>query len=140
MARISTDTLAPDSEFPEDAILWRGYDDTLTLIKEKARPVLAFVMDHDGTCWPFLREILRAMPKNEQLRNLLDGSCAAMLLQADSMPEYMAALGAGGTYHIAVLAPTGLTPMVTFNYVTGKPEALVEEIARVVQAIASLWA
>jgi len=80
------------------------------------------------------------MPKNEKLRNLLDGPCAAMLLQADSMPEYMAALGAGRDYHIAILAPTGLTPMATFNYVTGQPEALVEEIARAVEAIAPLWA
>ena len=139
MASIPTDPLVPDFELPKDGILWRGYDDTLTEINEKARPVLAFVMDYDGTRWPFLREILRAMPKNEKLRNLLDGPCAAMLLQANCMPEYMAALGAGGAYHIAVLAPTGLTPMVTFNYVTGQPEALIDEIARVVEAIASLW-
>jgi hypothetical protein len=134
------DPLRPEFKSPKDGILWRSYDDTITILNEKTRPVLAFVMDYDGTRWPFLREILRAMPKNEKLRNLLDGPCVAMLLKADSMPEYMAALGAGRDYHIAILSPAGLTPLEIFNYVTGKPETLVEKIASDLEAIASLWA
>jgi len=96
-------------------------------------------MDDDPTCWPFLREIFGAMPKNEKLRNLLNGPCAAMLLKADSMPEYMGALGAGSDYHIAILSPEGLTPMGTFRYVAGKPESLVEEIAKALEAVAPYW-
>ena len=64
---------------PKDGILWRSYDATVDLLNERSRPVLAFVIDHDGTRWPFLREIFRAMPKNEKLRSLLNGPCAAML-------------------------------------------------------------
>ena len=89
------------SEFdsPKDGILWRGYDETITLLNEKARPVLAFVLDDDGTRWPFLREIFRAMPKNEKLRNLVNGPCAAMLLNADSMPAYSSMALPASTAH-----------------------------------------
>lgn len=128
------------SEFPKDGILWQSYDATITLLNERTRPVLAFVLDYDGICWPFLREIFRAMPKNQNLRNLLDGPCAAMLLKADSMPEYMATLGAGSNYHIAILSPAGLTPMASFDYVTAEPEALVERIVSAIEAIAPFWA
>jgi hypothetical protein len=130
----------PEFDFPKVGILWRSYEDTIILLNERTRPVLAFVMDYDGTCWPFLREILRAMPKNEKLRHLLGGPCAAMLLKADSMPKYMAALGAGSDYHIAILAPAGLTTLQIFNYETSNPEALVEKIAGSLEVIAPLWA
>ena len=133
------DSLMPEFKSAQDGILWRSYDDTITVLKEKSRPVLAFVMDHDGMRWPFLREILRAMPKNEKLCNLLNGPCTAMLLMADSIPEYMEALGAGSGYHIAILSPAGLTPMVVFDHVTGTPEALVEEIAKTLEALAPNW-
>jgi hypothetical protein len=63
-----------------------------------------------------------------------------MLLEADSMPEYMDDLGAGSDYHIAILSPAGLTAMRVFDYVTGEPEALVEKIAAAMEAIAPLWA
>ncbi len=134
------DPLKSEPEFPEDGILWRSYDAAIDLLNERTRPVLAFVVDHDGTRWPFLREILRAMPKNEKLRGLLNGPCVAMLLEVDSMPEYMGDLGAGSDYHIAILSPAGLTAMRIFNYVTGEPEALVETIAAALEAIAPLWA
>ena len=140
MTRIPSDRLMPEFEFPKEGILWRSYEDTIILLNERTRPVLAFVLDYDGTCWPFLREILRAMPKNEKLRHLLGGPCAAMLIKADSMPEYMAALGAGSDYHIAILSPAGLTAMEIFNYETSNPEALVEKIAGRLEVIAPLWA
>jgi hypothetical protein len=135
----TSDSHTPESEFPKDGILWRSYDAAIALLDKKARPVLVFVIDCDGTCWPFLREIFGAMPKNGKLRNLLDGPCAAMLLQADSIPEYMLEQGAGSDYHIAILSPAGLTPLKTFNYVTAKPEVLVERIADSIEAIASIW-
>ena len=140
MTMSPSDQLMSESEFPKDGILWRSYDATVDLLNERTRPVLAFVIDYDGTRWPFLREIFRAMPKNEKLRSLLDGPCAAMMLEADSMPEYMDDLGAGSDYHIAILSPAGLTAMRIFNYVTGEPEALVETIAGAMEAIAPIWA
>jgi len=120
-------------------ILWQDYDGTIRLLKEKARPVLLFVLDQDGTRFPFLREILAAMPRNEKLRTLLNGSCTAMLLKPDSMPEYMQDLGAGSNYHLAILSPAGLTPLVTFDYMTGHTEKLVEEIAKVLEAVSRSW-
>ena len=79
------------------------------------------------------------MTKNEKLRSLLNGPCAAMLLEVDSMPEYMGDPGAGSDYHIAILSPAGLTAMRIFNYVAGEPEALVEKTASALEAIAPLW-
>jgi len=63
MARIPTDPLMPEFEFPKDGILWRSYDDTIILINEKTRSVLAFVMDYDGTRWPFLGRSSGLCPK-----------------------------------------------------------------------------
>jgi hypothetical protein len=141
MTNSPNDPIVSAAEFPKDGILWLGYDATIDLLnEERTRPVLAFVIDFDGTRWPFLREVFRAMPKNEKLRNLLDGPCAAMLLDAGSMPEYMDELGAGSDYHIAILSPAGLTPIRVFDYVTADPEALVEKIASALEAVAPLWA
>ncbi|HEY1663133.1 MAG TPA: hypothetical protein VGI03_12000 [Verrucomicrobiae bacterium] len=121
-------------------IRWRDYNGTLSLLREKARPVLLFVLDRDGTRFPFLREILSAMPRNGKLRTLLNGPCAAMLLQADSMPGSMRDLGAGDSYHLAILAPVGRTPLVTFDYMSGQPQTLVEEIAKALEAVSRSWA
>ncbi|MEO8434622.1 MAG: hypothetical protein ABI596_06980 [Pyrinomonadaceae bacterium] len=52
----------------------------------------------------------------------------------------MAALGAGSTYHIAVVSPAGLTTMVSSNHVTSKPEELAEEVANVLERLAPIWA
>lgn len=130
----------PEFKSTPEGIIWRSYDDTINLLREKSRPVLAFVLDHDGTRWPFLREILRVMPTSVKLCTLLNGPCAAMLLQADSIPQSMTALGAGDAYHIAVLSPAGLTTMLTFDYVTGNPATLVEEIAIALEKLAPIWA
>src|SRR5260370_41676785 len=62
-------------EFPEKGILWRGWnDETLSIINEKNRPVLLVVADPNPLVWPFLREILKEMPNNTKLRNLLHES------------------------------------------------------------------
>lgn len=124
----------------DEGIVWRSFEDTAALMDERTRPVLAFVLDTDGTRWPFLREILRAMPKNARLRELLAGPCAAMLVRADAIHSELAMLGAGSAYHVAVLSPSGFTPMVTFNHMTSKPDALVDEIARVLDKLAPNWA
>ena len=135
MDKILSDTHISEFEFPKEGILWRSYEDTIALLRDKTRPVLAFVMDYDGTRWPFLREILKTMSGNGKLRDLLNGPCIAMLLEVDSMPKDMTETGAGSDFHIAILAPTGLNPMTIFNYVTGEPEALVEEVAKALEAI-----
>ena len=127
------------SRFPEEGILWRGWDDTLSLLKERSRPVLLFVANSDGTVAPFLREIMKAMPANAKLRALLHETFPALFVEAESMPEYLKELGAGSSFHIAVLSPAGLTPMVTFKTVTGDPVGLVEEIVKVLEALKPLW-
>jgi hypothetical protein len=96
-------------------------------------------LDNDGTRFPFLQEIFSVMPRNEKLRTLLNGSCAAMLLKSESMPGYMRDLGAGSNYHLAILSPAGLTPLVTFDYMCGQPEKLVEEIAKALEAVSPFW-
>src|SRR5438132_4481493 len=93
ISRWASNCFMPEFAFPKDGILWRSYDETIALLKEKPRPVFAFVLDESGICWPFLREIFKAMPKNEKMRNVLNGSCIPMLLKADSLPEYMKELG-----------------------------------------------
>jgi hypothetical protein len=120
-------------------IRWRVHDGIIRLLREKPRPVLLFVSDHDGTRFPFLRAILSAMPRNEKLRTLLNSSCAAMLLKSDSMPGYMRELGAGSSYHLAIRSPAGLTSLVTFDYVTGQPQMPVEEIAIALEAVSRSW-
>jgi hypothetical protein len=48
-------------------------------------------------------------------------------------------LGAGSRYHIAVLSPYGLTPMVTFNPASGSPFKVVNEIVRVLERLVEAW-
>lgn len=127
-------------DLPKDGILWRDYGATLALLQERTRPVLLVVLDSDGARFPFLRELLAEMPKSEKLRTLLAGPCAAMLLKADALPNDMRALGAGSRYHVAILSPSGLTPMATFDFVSGRPRELVAELAKALEALAGLWA
>ena len=61
-------------------------------------------------------------------------------LEADALPEYMATLGAGDSYHIAVLSPAGLTTMARFDHITGDPDALVRDIAGVLERLAPVYA
>jgi len=127
-------------EFPDDGILWRGWgEETLKFIAERDKPVLLFVANPDPTVWPFLRETFKAMPKSRRLRQLLHDGCPALLLKADELPEELSSLGAGSRYQIAILSPSGLTPMVTINPVSGNPDAVVEEIAAVLERILKAW-
>jgi hypothetical protein len=128
-------------EFPDDGILWRGFnDDTLRLIAERDKPALLFVANPDPMVWPFLRETFKAMPKNEKLRQLLhDDGCPALFLKADEIPEDLKAFGAGSRYNIAVLSPSGLTPMVTIDPIAGNPAAVVDHIVAVLERILAAW-
>jgi hypothetical protein len=127
-------------EFPEQGILWRGWnEETLRIINEKEKPVLLFVADGDPTVWPFLREIFKEMPGNARLRTLLHDVYPALFIKADELPGELKLLGAGSRYHIAVLSPYGLTPIVTFDAVTGRPSELVAEIAAVLERLKDAW-
>jgi hypothetical protein len=127
-------------EFPERGILWRGWEpETLTIIDQKQMPALLFVADSNAPVWPFLRNIFRAMPKNARLRDLLHGSFPALFVKAGELPEVQKALGAGNNYHIAVFAPAGLTPLITFNVLNGKPLEVVDEIVSVLERLLKTW-
>src|SRR3981189_3641654 len=119
----------PTPRFPEAVILWRGWsDETLRAIDEKKRPGLLFVADKDPRVWPFLREIFKQMPGNAKLRGLLRESYVALYIEANALPNLLNELGAASRYHIAILSPYGLTAMITFDAVSGKPASVVDEI------------
>jgi hypothetical protein len=127
-------------QFPEEGILWRDWsDETLKIIDEKKRPVLLFVADPDPSVWPFLREVFKEMPGNAKLRALLHEFFVALFIKADALPNLLKQLGAGSRYHIAVLSPYGLTPMVTIDPVSGKPTEVVNEIVSVLERLVDAW-
>jgi hypothetical protein len=128
------------SQFPEQGILWRGWnDETLKLIQEKGLPVLLFVADPNALAWPFLKAVFQAMPANAKLRELLHERYPALLIKADAPPDELKLLGAGSRYHIAVLSPAGLTPMVTIDPVHGVPAEVVGKIVRVLERLDEVW-
>jgi hypothetical protein len=129
------------TEFPDGGILWRGWnEDTVDIIKARDKPVLLFVADPDPLVFPFLREIFREMPKNARLRALLHETYVALYLEATALPDELKLPGAGTDYHVAVLSPYGMTPLVTFDVVTGKPADLVAEIVLVLERLLETWA
>jgi hypothetical protein len=130
-------TFMTEHRFPEQGILWRGWnDDTRSVIAREQRPVLLFVADTDPAVWPFLRETLREMPANARLRALLHDFFLPLLVEAQALPEYLKDLGAGSSFHIAVLSPSGLTPMVTVDPVSGDPADTVESIVLILERLA----
>jgi len=134
----SSSTVPP--EFPKDGILWHEWnDETARLIEERGRPVLLFVANPDPMVAPFLKGVLQAMPLNERLRSLLHDYYIALMVEADSIPEYFEELGAGRRYNIAVLSPAGLTPMVTIHPDEGRPEEIVETIVKVLQKLKEVY-
>ncbi len=126
----------PTPRLPDEGILWRGWsDETLRAIDEKGRPVLLFIADPDPLVWPFLREIFREMPANARLRALLHDFYLALYIEANALPDLLKELGAGSRYHIAILSPYGLTPMITIDVVNGKPASVVDEIVAVLERL-----
>jgi len=133
-------TATDELEFPEKGILWRGWnEETLKIIGEKQMPVLLFIPDQSGLVWPFLREIFREMPKNSKLRELLHESFPALFIKADDLPRELKALGAGSDYHIAVLSPFGLTPLITFNPIRGNAAEVVNDIVTTLERLREAW-
>ena len=135
-----TDSFTAPPEFPKDGILWHEWnDETIRMIEERDRPVLLFVSNPDPLIAPFLKGVLRAMPLNEKLRDLLHHYYIALMVHIDSMPEYLEELDAGSRYNIAILSPAGLTPMVTIDPLGGKPEEIVETILKVLQKLQDIY-
>ncbi len=127
-------------EFPQDGILWYEWnDETVRAIEERDRPVLLFVTNPDPAVAPFLQGVLRAMPLNEKLRDLLHHYYIALMVNTASMPEYLEELDAGSCYNIAILSPAGLTPMVTIDPLEGRPEEIVETILKVLQKLQEIY-
>jgi len=130
----------PSPEFPDDGILWRGFDDdTLRIVAERQNPVLLFVRDTDPLVWPFLREIFKVLPKNEKLRDLLHERCVALYAEAEALPEDQKQLGAGSRYYLAILSPSGLTPLITVDPMSGTPTEIAERIAALLSRIMETW-
>ncbi|MGO9397129.1 MAG: hypothetical protein ACLP19_04690 [Xanthobacteraceae bacterium] len=131
----------PTPEFPAAGVLWRGWDDeTLRIIDEKHQPVLLFVRDTDPLVWPFLRETFHAMPKNAKLCALVHERCTALYTEVETLPEELKLLGAGTRYHIAILSPYGLTPIVTIDPTGGgRPAEIVERIVALLERMLEAW-
>src|SRR5260370_3057408 len=129
-----------ESQFPGEGILWRGWnDETLALIQQRGLPVLLFVADPNAFAWPFLKAVSKAMPATATLRGFLHERYPALFIEADALPEALKLLGAGDRYHIAVLSPAGLTPMITIDPVHGAPTEVVAEIVRILERLDEVW-
>jgi hypothetical protein len=127
-------------QFPADGILWRGWsEETEKLIAERNRPVLLFVPNPEPLVFPFLKTVFQAMPKNEKLRRLLNEYYYALYVEVPLLPEDFKDLGAGSRYNIAILSPMGFTPMATIDPVHGKPEEIVETIAKVLEKLQEIY-
>lgn len=117
-------------------------DSTLQELKQRGRPVLLLVYEAEdsvGLMHPFLREILRCMENHSVLPKLLRDHFPALRIDSDAVPSYLAYLGAGSSYYLAILAPVGLTPLITWDVVTGKPELLVNGIVNALEGAGKLW-
>ena len=128
------------ADFPDAGIVWRKWNaQTEAELAKRERPVLLFVADPDPMVFPFLRAILQAMPANARLRELLHEEFPPLYVEAGAIPEAVGAFGAGRQYHIAVLSPYGLNPLVVFDPVRGDAAALVAEIVGVLERLLPAW-
>jgi hypothetical protein len=131
----------PDlSDFPDAGIVllkWNAA--TEAALAQRERPILLFVADPDPMVFPFLRPVFQALPKNVHLRELLHQEFPALYIEAAAIPEALSAFGAGRQYHIAVLSPYGLNPLVVFDPVRGDAAAVVAEIAAVLDRLLPAW-
>jgi hypothetical protein len=128
------------TDFPDAGIVWKKWNaETEAELAQRARPILLFVADPDPMVFPFLRAVFQAMPANARLRDLLLGEFPALYVEAGAIPEALSAFGAGRQYHIAVLSPHGLNPLVVFDPVRGDAAALVAEIVSVLERLLPAW-
>ena len=129
----------PEQKPPGGGILWRGWnEETLRLVQRRERPVLLFVADPDPLVWPFLREIFKAMPASAKLCELLRDFYTPLYVEASSLPDDLAAFGAGSRYHVAVLSPYGFTPLVWID-VLRAPDKVIAAIVDTLERLADAW-
>lgn len=127
-------------DFPDAGIVWKKWHaETEAELARRERPILLFVADPDPMVFPFLRAIFHAMPANARLRELLHDEFPALYIEAGELPETLAMFGAGRRYHIAILSPSGLNPLVVFDPVRGDAAALVAEIVAVLERLLPAW-
>ena len=86
-----------------------------------------------------IQPLIKALPLtalNDALRaSILEGT--PLIHQ---WPRLLVMAGWGNlAEHIAVLSPTGFTPMVTFDPVSGSPEKVVDEIVTVLERLRKVW-
>jgi hypothetical protein len=102
--------------------------------------VLLFVADTDPLVHPCLRGFFYAAPKNERLRALLHNEIIGLFVEANAVPqEELGLCDAGSGYHLAILSPSGLTPLVTFAVQKGDPEKIVDEVVLVLERLLDGW-
>ena len=63
----------------------------------------------------------------------------ALVVEADDLPSELKELGAGSQYHIAVLSPYGLTPMITIDPINGVAAEVTKEIVSILERLVSVW-
>ena len=128
------------SHFPDKGILWRIWnDDTRSEIAQRRFPVLLFVLDRRPAIWLQLKQIFEGMPGNVGMRELLRRDYPAVVVEASDIPEELAVLGAGSQFHIAVLSPYGLTPMVVIDPTLGTSAEIIDEIVLILEQMKNVW-
>lgn len=126
--------------FPDDGIAWHSWcDATLKKIVEKDRPVLLVVPDADATVAPFLVGIMEEAAKNARLRELLHKEFLALFIPVDALPQDLSLFGAGSHYHIGILSPSGLTPIMTFPVQTCGASEVVEQVVVALERLLETW-
>ena len=75
---------------------------------------------------------------NARLRELLREFYTPLFIEAHALPDDLKALGAGSRYHVAVLSPYGLTPMVWVN-VLRPPDEVIAAIVDTLERMQDAW-
>ncbi len=128
--------MTPD--YRDRGILWlRCDDDALDAIALKGQPVLLFVGNTESAATPALRALLKAMPQNERLRDLLYRHYSALFIEAGAdVPDEFEHLR---DYQVAILSPIGLTPLLTIDPARGTADEVVEHMVDVLEHLRGIW-
>jgi hypothetical protein len=125
-------------DYRDRGILWLRCDESaLDAIAAKGQPVLLFVGSTDSAATPALRALLRAMPQNAKLRDLLHEHFSALFIEAGAdVPDDFEHLR---DYAVAVLSPVGLTPLVTIDPMLGAADEVVDRIVEILEQLRGIW-
>jgi len=125
-------------DYRDRGILWLRCDDSsLDAIAAKGQPVFLFVGNTDSVATPALRALLKAIPQNARLRDLLHEHFSPLFIEAGAdVPDDFQHLRA---YEVAVLSPVGLTPIVTIDPTLGTADEVVDRIVEVLEQLRGIW-